>query len=134
MINNSVIVMPKYELDARLKVDREFGIPSSELFIGLGWDENKETKRKHYRQYYPDELEYVKEIFPKPSPFNTFNLKKGQSRGLSGGGFMSLFKKTKKDESGQVSNEKVVGIFKAIIEVKSKKDEQDYIIERKNLL
>jgi len=47
---------------------------------------------------------------------------------------MSLFKKTKKDESGQVSNEKVVGIFKAIIEVKSKKDEQDYIIERKNLL
>ena len=36
---------------------------------------------------------------------------------------MSLFKKTKKDESGQASNEKVVGIFKAIIEVKSKKDE-----------
>ena len=72
----------------------------------------------------------MKEIFPKPSPFNTFNLKKGQSRGLSGGGFMSLFKKTKKDESGQVSDEKVVGIFKAIIEVKSKKDEQEYIVER----
>jgi hypothetical protein len=35
--------MPKYEIDTRLKVDREFGIPSSELFIGLGWDENKET-------------------------------------------------------------------------------------------
>ena len=49
VINNSVIVMPKYEIDARLKVDREYGIPSGELFIGLGWDENKETKRKHYR-------------------------------------------------------------------------------------
>ena len=72
----------------------------------------------------------MKEIFPKPSPFNTFNLKKGQSRGLSSGGFMSLFKKTKKDESGQASDEKVVGIFKAIIEVKSKKDEQEYIVER----
>ena len=46
---------------------------------------------------------------------------------------MSLFKKTKKDESGQVSDEKVVGIFKAIIEVKSKKDEQELLTEKERL-
>ena len=34
------------------------------MFLPLGWDEDRETKRKHYRQYFNDELELVKEIFP----------------------------------------------------------------------
>ena len=46
-----MIVMPKYKMDERLKVDREYGAPPKTLYIGLGWDENAETKRKHYRQY-----------------------------------------------------------------------------------
>jgi len=50
--------------------------------MALGWDEDQTTKRKHYRYYYTDSLENVKEIFPKKSPFNTYTLKKGQSRGL----------------------------------------------------
>jgi hypothetical protein len=28
----------------------------------LGWDEDRETKRKHYRRFYPDELENITEI------------------------------------------------------------------------
>lgn len=71
-------------------------IPPKEIFIPLGWDEDNETKRKHYRHYYHEELEKVTELFEKPSPFNTYKLIKGQSRGTSGG----LFKATTKDESG----------------------------------
>lgn len=69
--------MPQYETDQRLKVDREIDPPPQEIFMGLGWDENRDTGRRHYRHYYNDELEFVKEVFPKPSPFNTFALKKG---------------------------------------------------------
>lgn len=71
------VVMPKYALDERLKVMREVDPPPAALFIGLGWDEDDTTKRKHYRIYYPDELENDKEIFPKPSPFDTYQLKRG---------------------------------------------------------
>lgn len=67
-----MIIMPQYQLDKRLKVDREVNPPPDTLFIPLGWDEDKDTGRKHYRQYYNDELENNKEIFPKPSPFNTY--------------------------------------------------------------
>ena len=56
--------MPLYETDPRLKVDREVNPPPQELFMGLGWDENRETKRRHYRHFYSDEVEYGKEIMP----------------------------------------------------------------------
>lgn len=69
--------MPKYKLDERLKVDREVDPPPGAIYIGLGWDEDHNTKRKHYRQYYQDELENIPEIFPQKSPFNTLELKKG---------------------------------------------------------
>jgi hypothetical protein len=39
------------------------------LFLGLGWDEDATTDRKHYRRYYPDELENVKSVLPVASPF-----------------------------------------------------------------
>lgn len=45
-------------------------MPPESLFIGLGWDEKPEDKRKHYRRYFPDELENIKEIMPVPSPFD----------------------------------------------------------------
>ena len=46
-----VIIMPKYKQDKRLKVDREDmdHKPTAVLFVGLGWDEDATTKRKHYR-------------------------------------------------------------------------------------
>ena len=75
---SSMIIMPKYITDPRLKVDREsYPEPPKELYIGLGWDEHKESKRKHYRQYYPDELENIKEIFPKASPFTSYDIIRG---------------------------------------------------------
>ena len=86
------------------------------MFIGLGWDEDETTGRKHYRSFYNDELENNKDIFPKPSPFDSFEIKRGQSRGLNKGLF-TFSHKHKKDQSGEASNEKSAGFFKAIIHV-----------------
>jgi hypothetical protein len=70
--------MPKYKKDEVLQVDREYDAPPETLFIGLGWDENAETLRRHYRRYYPDELENCSEIMgEKASVFNSYDLKRG---------------------------------------------------------
>lgn len=113
---SKIIIMPKYHMDTRLKVLREFNPPPSKIFIALGFDEEadmkrydpeeheniprKFQKRKHYRQFYNTELENVREIFNRKSPFNTIEIKRGQTRGISKGGLMSLFKTQKQDESG----------------------------------
>lgn len=73
--------MPKYKHDDLMDVDREHEIPPEAMFIGLGWDENAETGRKHYRRFYPDELEKIKSILPIETPFNQYDIKRGQTRG-----------------------------------------------------
>jgi hypothetical protein len=67
-------------------------------------------------------LENKKKIFPK-KPFHTSDIVRGQSRGL-GGGFFSMFKKTRTDDSGMVTNQKIVGMFKGRISIENK-DEKD---------
>lgn len=79
--------MPEYKLDQRLKVMREINPPPDTLFIGLGYDVDDTTKRKHYRMFHPDELEFDTNVFPEPSPFDTFKIKKGQARKPTGGLF-----------------------------------------------
>ncbi len=71
------IIEPKYEMDQRLKVYRESQGPPETLFLGLGWDEDPETHRKHYRRFYPKELELVPEVMHNPTPFETYNLMRG---------------------------------------------------------
>jgi|688.fasta_scaffold2604746_1 hypothetical protein len=72
------IIMPAYELDKRLGVDREVDLPPDSLFIGLGWDEDRTTLRRHYRQYFNKELEKVEEVFPEgPSPFDSYDIRRG---------------------------------------------------------
>lgn len=46
-------MMPQYKRDPELDVDREIDIPPESLFMGLGWDEDATTQRKHYRRFYP---------------------------------------------------------------------------------
>lgn len=62
------ILRPTYVKDELLNVMREVSKPPDSLYIGLGWDETPEDKRRHYRRYYPDELENVKELMGEP-PF-----------------------------------------------------------------
>ena len=71
-VADEVVIMPQYKEDPRLKKMKEHSIPPESLFVGLGWDEDDTTHRKHYRSVYNDELENNKDIFPKPSPFDTY--------------------------------------------------------------
>ena len=64
----SNVVMPKYQRDEILDVDREYGKPPESAFIGLGWDVDSTTKRKHYRRFFADELENIKEGLELVSP------------------------------------------------------------------
>lgn len=56
------IIRPVYQKDELLNVMREVSRPPDSLYIGLGWDDTPEDKRRHYRRFYPDELENVKEL------------------------------------------------------------------------
>ena len=60
----------------------------------LGWDEDKDSQSKHYRFFYPDELENNEELFCH-KPFDTFEIKRGQSRGAKAGLFKKLFSMVK---------------------------------------
>ena len=82
----------------------------------------------HYRKYYDDELENCKELFPK-QPFINVDIKRGQSRGLKKSWFNFGAEKT--DESGSVSNEKVVGSFKGRIKVYNDEEEKQYKKEKR---
>lgn len=83
-------VMPIYKYDERLKIDREVDFPPTSLFKAVGYDENPKDECKHYRRYYPDELENVKDKNGIPvinSPFKgeeIFRSKPVKSGGLLG--------------------------------------------------
>lgn len=66
------VLMPEYKLDERLNVQREVNAPPASMYIGLGWDPTPESKKRHYRRYYAQELETVKEVMPVASPFASF--------------------------------------------------------------
>ncbi len=52
---------------------------------------------------------------PKESPFNSYDIIRGRTRGNSNPWW--VFKKAKQDEAGEISNETVVGKFKGVITV-----------------
>ena len=52
---------PVYSYDERLKIDREFEIPPPSIFKAIGHDPHPDAGIKHYRRYYPDELEKIKD-------------------------------------------------------------------------
>ena len=52
---------PVYRYDERLKMKREAERPPASVFKEVGHDPVPEAGIKHYRRYYPDELENVKD-------------------------------------------------------------------------
>ena len=91
-----------------------------------------ETERRleitnlHYRKFYEDELENNRVLFPDPEePFINIPIKRGQARGLKKSWF-TMFGEDKLDESGQVTNEKVVGHFKGRITVINQAEKQAF--------
>lgn len=69
---------------------------------------------------------------PVPTPFDQYNLMKGQSRGASKGWWP--FGNTKTDESGAVSTEQVVGRFKGIVTVQTEKEKDEYLLRKTELV
>ena len=86
----------------------------------------------HYRKFYQDELENDTNLFPDPDdPFIKIPIKRGQSRGLSKSWF-SFIVPDKLDESGEVSNEKIVGFFKGRIKIKNQNEEDAFNKEKED--
>lgn len=115
------VIYPTYHLDERLKIYREDVPPPKDAFIAIGYDPKPDSRQKHYRRFYEDELENIKEVIPK-APFQSFDVLRGQSRGLSKGWFTN--KQT--DEAGQVTNVKKVGQFKGIVSIVNKEREDGF--------
>jgi hypothetical protein len=55
-------------------------------------------RRKHYRYYFNQELETVKEIFAKPSPFDSYDIMAGQERGAKSRQLFQFLKAQKFNE------------------------------------
>ena len=127
------IIMPTYSMDMRLNVEREVKIPPATLFLGIGSDPNPNAEQRHYRRFYPKELELVPEIMSQPSPFDSYDLKRGQSRGASKSWF-SFGSSQKTDASGQASTEQVVGKFKGVVTVQTGDDRKQYLEFKEKLL
>jgi len=85
-----------------MSIDREVDPPHDAVFLGLGWDEDSTTDRKHYRRFYVGALEDQKDVLPEPSPFNQYDLKRGQTRGAKKGLWASITGNFKTDASGCV--------------------------------
>lgn len=82
-------VEPIYKYDERLKIDVEDEAPPSSLFKAIGYNKSREDNIKHYRRYYPDELENVKDKHGQPiinSPFIKENI--FRSKPVKSGGFL----------------------------------------------
>ena len=117
-----------------MAIDREIDHPPSAVFLPLGWDEDATTLRKHYRRFYPKELERTEEVLPVPSPFQSYDILKGQTRGAKAGFWASLTNNVKTDDSGEVSTVQKMGKFKAVIEVEGREDKKAYLIKKAELI
>ena len=66
--------------------------------MAIGFNQNPEDKIKHYRRFYPDELENIDDMMG-DKPFNEFDILRGASRGNKAGLFSGMFGKPKTDDS-----------------------------------
>lgn len=137
---HKVVLKPKYKIDERLNVYKEYDIPPENMFIGLGWDEDNTTNRRHYRQYYPDELENNKELFPQKSPFNAYDIVYGMPKQDNAKPKMFSNRNIRtscgEEETGEVAKntQNVVGIFKGIIQVESQEGREAYQAKKKKII
>lgn len=70
---------------------------------------------------------------PVETPFESFEIKKGQSRGAAKS-WWQIGTTTKMDEDGNVSSEQVVGKFKGVVTVQSEKDKKVYQEKKADLI
>ena len=122
------MIKAKYIKNERLNVRVEHEQPPESVFLGLGFDDDHsgDPTKRHYRRYYTDELENIKDVMPVASPFDQYEIKKGQTRGASSGLFSFSFGKKKEDDSGSLSTEAIMGKFKGLIMVATETEQDEY--------
>ena len=92
-IDHLNFMKPKYQWSERLKIEVEVNPPPKEMFMELGHDSKPGAGEKHYRRYYRDELENIKDAFGEhliESPFlaeKVTRMKKVKTGGMLGGMF-----------------------------------------------
>lgn len=57
----------------------ETNVPPKELYMPLGFDPNPDSKSKHYRKYYDQELEKTKDVMHR-KPFENYLIKSGKAK------------------------------------------------------
>ena len=108
---------PQFEEDDRLRRKVEVNKPDESVYYPIGHNRQPEDGMKHYRFFVNEELEktgYIGE-----SPFNIYEIMRGQSRGLDG----LMDSPDKLDEKGQKTNSRCVGLFKGMIRIVDKEEE-----------
>ena len=104
--------MPSYQFNAALKVEVEKDIPPSERYLPLGFDDFPNQGKKHYRQFFDDELENVKSVMPS-LPFTHIPVLRGVKR------------KAKDRDAGEYEMREV-GSFKGVVKVRNLAEEKEF--------
>jgi C2 domain/Ferlin C-terminus len=102
---------PQFEEDDRVRRKVEVNRPDESLYQAIGYNRDPDDGLKHYRYYINNPLEETEYIGK--SPFNIYEIMRGQSRGLDS----VLDSVDKFDEKGQKTNSRCVGKFKGVIRV-----------------
>ena len=110
--------MPTYKKNDDNGRMEEINVPDPEYYHPVGYDKTPGDGVMHYRYVVKSELEESEYI--DKSPFMKYEIQKGQERGLSDSIFSSA---DRKDSSGQGSDVKCTGIFKAICRVTKAEEE-----------
>lgn len=109
---------PQFKEDDKSRRKVEINRPDDSIYQPLGYNREPDDGLKHYRHFIDCELE--KTEYVGESPFNIYEIMRGQSRGLDG----ILASPDKFDEKGQKTSSRAVGKFKGVIRVVSQ-DEQN---------
>lgn len=102
---------PQFEDEDRLRKKVEVNRPDESLYYAIGYNRQPDDGMKHYRLFINEEMENTEYIGE--SPFNIYEIMRGQSRGLDG----MIDSSDKFDEKGQKTNSRTVGKFKGMIRI-----------------
>lgn len=108
---------PQFEDDDRQRRKIEVNRPDDSIYYAIGYNREPEDGLKHYRYFINEEMENTEYIGE--SPFNIYEINRGQSRGLDG----LMDSADKLDEKGQKTNSRVVGKFKGMIRIVENEEE-----------
>ena len=110
-MEGNVVVMPQFKAAESQKKPLEVKLTSS-FYLPLGYNREPNDDMKHYRYIIDTALE-LSPLNGSP-PFQIYEIKKGQSRGLSKG--LSLFSKHS-DSTQDLSSITTSGLFKGLVRV-----------------